>query len=508
MSSRRRLRVLLIGGGALGALALGARAASSHGLLEPPAPALAADLPAPPALDASSIAAPVRIPVATLVGPLEGAVPRRFGNLEQRIAIPGKARTSIAFQLVREPFRVSLAGDAARLEATVGYTLRAWYDPPLLPAVSASCGTKPGEMPRLRVVIEAPLRVEQDWRLSTRSRVVSVERASATDQDKCRMTFLDFDVTDRVIEGARSFLAGHTRDIDRAAARVDLRGRVHEWWTTVQQPIHLADSLWLVFRPQTIRRGVAGGTRDSLEIALAMRARPGIVMGPRPSLAPAELPALDEGPVSPGLDLWVDAVAGYAPVSAFLQSQIGGAEIERGGRLVRIDSLRVFGIGGGRLALEVMTSGDVVSHLYLTGTPRIDPATGQFSIPDLDYDVRTRSMLLATMSALGSAPLRQLVRERASWPSSPAVGWLQARLLEGLNRDLSDDLRVAGDVEGIRILGIHAMRDLLLVRAQATGSARLMVVDDAPTRAQPAGGRTAAVRASGRSADGTKPAGR
>jgi hypothetical protein len=367
-----------------------------------------------------------------------------------------------------------------RLDATISYALRAWYDPPLLPAVSAACGNDGRIQPRLRVVIEAPLHVDADWKLSARSRVVSVARASDGPEDRCRMTFLDFDVTDRVVEGARAFLAAHTADIDRAAARgVDLRGRVQAWWATLQQPVHLADSLWLVFRPETVRRAPTHGSRDSLEIVLAMRARPGIVMGPRPEVALVPLPALEDDSVAPGLDLLVDAVAGYAPVTAFLQHELGGAELRRGRRTVRLDSLRVFGIGGGRLALEVVTSGDVVSRLFLTGTPRIDGA-GQFSIPDLDYDVRTRSVMFATLSWLGTGPLRQLLRDRASWPSTPAVGWLRDRLEDGLNRDLSDDLRVSGDVGGVRILGITATRDALAVRAQASATARLAVRGDEP----------------------------
>jgi hypothetical protein len=64
------------------------------------------------------------------------------------------------------------------------------------------------------------------------------------------------------------------------------------------------------------------------------------------------------------------------------------------------------------------------------------------------------------------------------------VDWLRDRLLEGLNRNLSDELRVSGDVEGIRILGIHARRDVLLIRVSATGSARLFVTDDS-LRAKP-----------------------
>ena len=47
-----------------------------------------------------------------------------------------------------------------------------------------------------------------------------------------------------------------------------------------------------------------------------------------------------------------------------------------------------------------MTSGDVESRLFLIGTPEIDPTTGQFSIPDLDYDVRTRSVLILAVGIM------------------------------------------------------------------------------------------------------------
>ena len=107
--------------------------------------------------------------------------------------------------------------------------------------------------------------------------------------------FLDFDVTDRVIRATRSFLESHTADLDAAAAQVDLRSRVDGWWMTLQEPIRLTDSLWVVFRPEAIGSGAALGTGDSLEITLALRARPGVVMGVRPAIARIPLPELDTG---------------------------------------------------------------------------------------------------------------------------------------------------------------------------------------------------------------------
>ena len=135
----------------------------------------------------------------------------------------------------------------------------------------------------------------------------------------------------------------------------------------------------------------------------------------------------------------------------------------------------MFGIGGGRLAVELRVSGDVEGRLYLVGTPEIDPATGRISVPDLDFDLATRDVVVAAAAWLRADELRDLLRDKASWPATAAVEFLTGWLEKGLNRDLSEDLRVEGAVDAVRILGVRAMRRALLVRVSARGEARLFV---------------------------------
>src|SRR5262245_29887107 len=78
---------------------------------------------------------------------LEQTVPRRFGNITQRLPIPGSKRKSYAFQVEREPFSVAFASDTVVLASTFHYQGRAWYDPPIGPDINGECGTS-GERPR------------------------------------------------------------------------------------------------------------------------------------------------------------------------------------------------------------------------------------------------------------------------------------------------------------------------------------------------------------------------
>lgn len=447
--------------------------------IDPDPPATREDDVEPPEPPLSRLDVPITIPVATLVGLLEEAVPTRFGTLERFHEVEGRS-ASIAYDLERASFRASLGGNLARVETTLRYRVRVSYDLPLLPDVGGSCGTSDDPRPRLRVAIESPISVDSEWRLDTEVRVTDVRALSDDEVDRCQVTFLGLDITNAIAEGARTELEHHLTAIDDLAAGVDIRSEFESWWATLGDPIRLDDELWLSMQPERVTKGTIRGAGDSVHVSLSLGARPRIVFGARP-VAPADpLPPLDSGPVTPGLDLLVDARAEYGTAGRFLQERLGGSEYEISGRRIRLDSLRVYGIGSNRLAMELEVSGDVRGRLFLTGEPAIDVATGMVSVPDLELDVATRNVVLATVSWLADQGFRDVLRERATWPSEPAVRWLEAWLSRGLNRRLSEDLRVAGSVDSLSIVGVHAGRDALLVRISARGSARLFVEDQPP----------------------------
>ena len=157
--------------------------------------------------------------------------------------------------------------------------------------------------------------------------------------------------------------------------------------------------------------------------------------------------------------------------------KVTGTVVELGSRSIRIRSLELHGIGGGRLALALDLDGDIVGRLYLNGTPLIDAASGSISIPDIEFDGATRNELFPILPELTATPLRDFLRARAVWPSEPAVAWLTGWLAIGLNRYLSDDLGIAGIVDDMEIVAAYAQREALFVRIAARGRASVFLLD-------------------------------
>lgn len=427
-------------------------------------------------LSPSLLSVPVEIDLAPLVDAMEGGVPRRWGSLDERLDVPDHDRLEVAFDLVRTPLRATFVDSLARVSTSVAYRARAWYDPPLLPSVSASCGTGDDEVPpRLSVVLESPLSLDRDWRLRSRVRVVAVTPVSDDDRDRCRVTVIRWDMTERVVDGARSFLEGETATLDSLVAAVDLRPRFEAWWRVLAEPVRLADDVWLVLGGEGLVRGPIQGRGDGVETVLGLRARPRVVVGPRPDGLPAPLPALETGVPTPGFAVRVEARAEYAEAGEVLDRELGGRILSRGDRSVRLDGFEVTGIGGGRLALAVDLSGDARGRVYLVGTPRFDAADGRIGVPDLDFDVASERALVSGAAWLARVGLVGLLRDGARWPAAPAVAWARDQVERGLNRELADGVRLEGRVDDVEVVEVVAGRDALRVRADVRAEATLHV---------------------------------
>jgi len=215
-----------------------------------------------------------------------------------------------------------------------------------------------------------------------------------------------------------------------------------------------------------------------VRIPASLEARPRIVVGDRPESTPRPLPPLGTGVTDGPLQVLVEAVGEYAETSRILTEALAGTRIEAGGRTLEVRATRLSGIGAGRVALEAEIVGSVAGRLFLVGTPLYDAESGYASVPDLAFSVATTNVLVSGASWIVDAGLEALLRERARWPVEAVLEWAADRLHEGLNRSLASGVRLQGTVHDVRVIGLRAMPDGLVVGAAATADATLIITDE------------------------------
>jgi CheY-like chemotaxis protein len=176
--------------------------------------------------------------------------------------------------------------------------------------------------------------------------------------------------------------------------------------------------------------------------------------------------------------------AGKGRVASLLHSQSPRARkafVEVNCASLRPESLdsELFGVEAGPEPGAVTTPGAFEiadgGTIYLVGTPAFDPSSNTIHVPDLDFDVATRNLLVAGSAWIARDELVTYLRARARVPAADAMNLAREQLESGLNRALSDEVRISGQVIEARVLGVRARRSSLVVQSQAEAVASLYI---------------------------------
>jgi hypothetical protein len=427
-----------------------------------------------PPVPTSYLDVPVRYDLGPAMRWFESEVPRTLGSLADRHTVPGKKRLKFAYAAERGPFTLRVNGRTAVLQADVRYRIHAWYDLPVLPDVSAKCGSEERQ-PRARLTVATTVQLTSGWTLRPRTRATLAPLADS-DRDRCKVTFLKVDITGGVMDAAQHALQQRLRSLDQRIAAFDLPEESQRLWHVLGSPLELTDSLWLVVHPSTVRIGMLRMRGDTLVTTLGISANPRVIGGPRPEVPPPDLPEpQDSTSRPPVLHLLTEARVPYDVASSILTKELRGTIIKVAHQRLVLDSLRLLGVGDGRVAVGVAVHGPVQGVLYAVGRPAYDTARAELYMPDLVYDVGTRDLMTGALAWLASGQLEEFLRTRVRIRLGPVLAEGRELMERNLNRDLADGVHLGMDVRAGQVLGVRAAPHALLVRAVASGQGELVL---------------------------------
>jgi len=435
-----------------------------------------------PRLPISVVESPVTYDLGTAIDSLEAAVPKLYGDLDVKIEAPNNKRLSFAFLLSRSPFRVKVNGQTVSVSADVEYSGKVWYQPPIGPEVEVACGTGDDLPRRATLTLETTGHLTRDWGLRTKSRVVRLEAHSDSARDRCRLTFLRIDVTERVLARTHRLLDARLARFDSAVAQWPVRPRFERIWRSLQKPMRLADSVYMTINPTEAELGTIGANGTTAFANLRLFATPRVTTGPKPLVEYVPLPPLERArDVGRGARVLMDASFTYPVATVMLKKALVGRTLEHSGQRIRIRDVRISGIGGGKVALGVRLSGAIRGRLFFTGTPSFDAISRQITVPDLDYDVGTAQVLLEGYEWLADVKLREFLQEKARIPDSSVVRRLTDLAEMGLNRKLpARGTRLSGAIGHAGVIAVRATVEDIRVRAVAEADLKLSI-DRAPS---------------------------
>lgn len=438
-------------------------------------------------LPASVVEAPITYDMSGAMDSLERAMPRRYGDITQRVQAGNNRRAHFAFSVAREPFRLQVNGRTVSLSTVVEYEARGWYLPFIGPEVSAACGTGGVPRPRIAATLVSSAVITPDWRLRTRTRIGRLEPVTDSARDRCRVTIFRIDVTDRVLTATRQLLEQGLTKIDEGVARWDSRSRFESLWRTLQRPVRFTDSVYMIMAPYSAQLGPITANHDTVIARLRLVASPRVVTGPYPNEFELMKPMPPLGPmtrVGEGATVQLEGSLSYPVAKALLGRVLVGREFEQAGRKLKIEDVEVMGIGAGRVALGITLSGAVRGRLWFTGTPALDRDRRELHVPDLDVDVGSANLLVRGFEWLKGEEMLTFLRARARVSEAELVERLRVLADQGINRTLTEGILLSGHVQSAEATSVRASVADLRVRAIAEATIRLSI-SKAPSLPRP-----------------------
>jgi hypothetical protein len=186
----------------------------------------------------SYVAAPVSLDLAPFLDAIERSAPRVPPGVETWIPLPGTALGSPAyrFNLYRDNLYFVVKDRRILMHTTVHYWMEVGLRMKGWVKGMGRCGLPPETHRRARLGVQAEVAVTPAWGLD-----LKIAPEEPLRMDGCQITFLGYDITDKVMAGMKDALVKATQGLEQQLRGATfLRQRAEAAWAQARQPLQVA----------------------------------------------------------------------------------------------------------------------------------------------------------------------------------------------------------------------------------------------------------------------------
>lgn len=428
----------------------------------------------------SNIDIPVKAELKNYFKEAETSVPNEFNGNDQRCE-----GLRYAYFFRRSPFNITGVGNTVNLKFVGSYGIDLTYCAKcanilgtglrcVVPKVGASCGVG-GEAPRrLEISYKSSFSALQP-NYHLKSRTILDPRPNPL--DRCNVTILNIDATDRLIGYIEGPLNNLGSKVDEKVGGVDLKPQAQKLWDNISKEIKFGNFGYLSIHPQNLRASGFNFTDQSiLNFSFGLSAQPVITTESNPT-TPSQLPDLTEYQPANGFDIYLDLFASYDTLSNYISKQAVGQSIKIGRKKFVITNVKVSGIGNQKIVLAIDFKGCRKGTIYLVGTPNYNSITHEVTFPDLAFDIKTKNLLLKLAKWIFNDKITTALKDKAKYNFTKILDDSKVKLQTELNRNISDNIKTEGTVNDLNIEEIYPTKEKLMLRALSKGQLSIIMTE-------------------------------
>lgn len=422
-----------------------------------------------PKQELSTINVPLSINLRPYFDQTNRNTPKKFEGQQQNCE-----GVSFSYQFIRNPIDFAGKGEHLSFKVNGRYALNLNYCPQctnmftseggcVVPRIYASCGV--GEPMRdVSILFNSELGLTREYKLESNTKLKDVKAISP-----CKITVFQYNATEKIEEEIRKSLKSVEKDIDKQIGSVDLRPEVEKVWQALQSPIDLSGYGKLHLMPEKLSLGKMNFKGDSAFVDVAISSKPVVYIGKQPQTEKL-LPPLSDYSAGNGFSISLDVEAQYDSLSRVVTSAIKGKIVELNGKQIIFEELIIQSAHGKQLNLALRFSGSKKGILYLNATPSFDSKLQLLSFPDIDYDIKTKNLILKSAKWLFDKRITDTLKEKAIIDMKTYLDEMKVLINEQLNQEISSGVYMSGKVHKLEAELLHPGNHYLFIRFLSQGN--------------------------------------
>jgi len=382
------------------------------------------------------------------------------------------------YQFRRGPLQFTAAGSSMNLGFTgyykiigstrvcLGNTVVTPWTPP------CRCGFDEGER-SVNVNFINTVKILPDYKIN-----LNINRQEPAPLNKCTVCVFDVDITNQVMKGLKDELDLAKKAIEDSFGVVDLKPRVQHLWNKLDVSYNLYGLGWLKINPQKLRLTKLFAQNDSLNIFLGMTAKP-VISFEKTADVMTLAPNLDNSVSKPGFNIFLDAILNYDSLSSILNAQLKGKEFDlskgKSKKVLVVDDCRIYGTGNEKLIIKMGFSGTNSGIAYFTGKPFYDVTKKMIEVRDIDFDVKTKNLLLKSADWLFNKRIINEITRVSRFDLSAYVDTAKILINKQLNTEWIKGVKSVGSIYDLKISGFYPLTEYFIIRSNASGDLAIKV---------------------------------
>ncbi|MBK8312078.1 MAG: DUF4403 family protein [Chitinophagaceae bacterium] len=383
------------------------------------------------------------------------------------------------YEFRRSPLKITGAGSSLNIGFTGFYRIigstRVCVNGTVLSPWTPACSCGFGKEPERRVDVSFSnsLTVSPDYKVK-----LSVKRNEPKPLDKCEVCFWGQDITKQVIKGLSEELDASKKEMEKTYGSVDLKPYFKQVWDRLNLNYNLYNLGWLQINPQKFRINNLFINKDSLNVFLGLTAKP-VISFEKPTDKISTMPNLGGFSKQQGFSIFLDAKLNYDSLGGIMNSQIKGKEFNFKKGFIKkkfvIEDCSIYGGGFDKMVIKVVFSGTNDGVVYLTGKPVYDDDKKVIEIADIDFDIKSKNILLGSADWLFDKKITKEISKYARFELKAYIDSAKININQQLNQELMPGIRSAGNIKDIKLIKVFPMQEYLVIRSNCTGNLAVKV---------------------------------